>query len=260
MTTVLGFWYNRTMDIEAILQEIGLNKKEAKVYVALLQLGQDTAFHIAGKTGLKRPTIYVVLEHLKGMGLVSSSKSKKAELFSPVEPRKLYNLFKEKEAKLNEALPSLEAIYNIPPQKPRVEMFEGLEGVKAVYYDVVEYLKKGDEILFFSTLEHTDYLKESFKLWKRILRQNKNTRAREIMRDTAVERAFAEEMGRIKDRYKIRFIPKELGEIHSDLIIFGNKVAIVSVKTDIYATVIEDEEIANSYRVFYEMAWKSGKI
>ena len=74
------------MDIEKVLQEIGLNKKEVKVYVTLLQLGQDTAFRIASKSGIKRSTVYTILERLKSIGLVSMAKTKKATLFSPVEP------------------------------------------------------------------------------------------------------------------------------------------------------------------------------
>jgi HTH-type transcriptional regulator, sugar sensing transcriptional regulator len=248
------------MDTEKVLQEIGLDKKEVKVYVTLLQLGQETAFRIASKSGLKRSTAYVILERLKEMGLVSSTKTKKVTLFSPVEPKKLHSLFKEKEVKLNEALPSLEALYNLRPQKPKVEMFEGIEGVKAVYYDAVTRLKKGEEVIVFSTIEHADeHLREPLKLWIRLLRQNNKARARDLTNDVPRAREFAKEMADIAERYPIRFIPKSMGQTHADFAIFGNKVALISARKEIFATVIEDEQIANSFRLFYEMAWKAGK-
>lgn len=248
------------MDIEKVLQEIGLNKKEVKVYVTLLQLGQDTAFRIASKSGIKRSTVYTILERLKGIGLVSMAKTKKATLFSPVEPKKLYDLFKEKESNLKTALPSLEALYNVRPQKPKVEMFEGIEGIKTVYYDAISHLKSGEEVLLFSTFEHVEqHLKEALRVWVRELRKNKNTRMRELTNDSPQERAFTKDMADIAERYQIRFIPKSLGQTHADFIVFGNKVALISVREEIFATMVEDKQVASAFRLFYEMAWKSGE-
>jgi len=249
------------MDMETNLQDIGLDKKEAKVYLALLQLGQDTAFHIAKKAELKRSTIYVILEQLREMGLVSVVQTKKASLFSPIEPVKLHSIFKEKEAKLYQALPSLEALYNFRPQKPKVEMFEGREGTRAVYYDAIDHLRQGEEVVVFSTLEHVEklYLTEAFKMWKLEFRRNKSAKARELMNDSPQERDYAKEMEGLGNRYPIRFIPKSLGQTHCDFLIFGNKVALVSPQKEIFATVIEDEQIANSFRLLYEMAWKAGE-
>jgi sugar-specific transcriptional regulator TrmB len=231
------------------------------VYVTLLQLGQDTAFRIASKSGIKRSTVYTILERLKSIGLVSMAKTKKATLFSPVEPKKLYDVFKEKEANLKIALPSLEALYNLRPQKPKVEMFEGIEGTKTVYYDLISYLKRGEEMLIFSTFEHVEkYLKEALKVWIRTLRQNKTAKARELMNDGPQERAFSKDMADIAERYQIRFIPKSLGQTHADFIVYGNKVALISVQEGVFATVVEDKQIASAFRLFYEMAWKAGEI
>jgi len=247
------------MDIETVLQEIGFNKKEVKVYLALLQLGQDTAFQIAKKSGVKRATCYLILETLKKRGLASTTKTKRAMLFSPLEPQKLYGLFKEKEGGLKATLPELEAMYNMRPQKPRVQMFEGAEGMRSVYRDAIAQVKSGHEILFFSTLETTKTLtKDLLPFWKRALRENKNARARELFRDTPLERAYAIEMKDISERYPIRFIPQGYGRIANDFIIFENKIALVSFEKDIFATIIEDKELTSSFRVFYEMAWRAG--
>jgi hypothetical protein len=93
----------------------------------------------------------------------------------------------------------------------------------------------------------------------RELRKNKDARVREIINDTPIERAFAKDMTDIAERYQIRFIPKSLGQTHADFFIFGNKVALIAVRKEIFATVIEDEQVASAFRLFYEMAWKSGK-
>ena len=56
------------MDIQEALRNFGLNDKEARVYVALLELGQTTAYAIAERSGLKRPTVYVILDDLRQKG------------------------------------------------------------------------------------------------------------------------------------------------------------------------------------------------
>jgi len=56
---------------EKILEEIGLEHIEAKIYLALVELGETTAGDIAKKTNLQRSTTYLYLEKLIKLGLVS---------------------------------------------------------------------------------------------------------------------------------------------------------------------------------------------
>ena len=41
------------------LVNLGLNEKEATIYLTLLSLNKATAYYIALKSGLKKPTTYV---------------------------------------------------------------------------------------------------------------------------------------------------------------------------------------------------------
>ena len=52
------------------LVKVGLNEKESRVYLALLELGSGTAYAVAKKAGIKRPTAYIVLDELRKRGLV----------------------------------------------------------------------------------------------------------------------------------------------------------------------------------------------
>ena len=47
--------------LEKYLQEIGLNEKEASVYLALLQYDNASVIDISGKTKINRSTTYTVL-------------------------------------------------------------------------------------------------------------------------------------------------------------------------------------------------------
>ena len=62
------------MNLEKILQNQGLSEKEARVYLILLELHEALPSTISRKSGIKRPTTYVILDQLMKQGLVSHVK------------------------------------------------------------------------------------------------------------------------------------------------------------------------------------------
>ena len=74
--------------LEKYLQEIGLSDKEASVYVALLQVDNDSVLDLAKRTKINRTTIYPVLESLAKKGLISEIKIDKKVRFQAEPPLK----------------------------------------------------------------------------------------------------------------------------------------------------------------------------
>ena len=64
-----------------ILKQLNFSNKEIDVYLAALKLSKGTITELAKKSGIKRPTTYVILEKLKDLGLVSLSVQKKKKIF-----------------------------------------------------------------------------------------------------------------------------------------------------------------------------------
>jgi len=56
------------MHLEEDLVSLGLKKTEAKVYLALLELGVGTVSVVAKKAGLNRTSTYDVIQPLVGKG------------------------------------------------------------------------------------------------------------------------------------------------------------------------------------------------
>jgi len=54
-----------------ILQRVGLTPGEAKIYLALLELGQSTTGPIVNKSKVSTSKTYKILERLENKGLVS---------------------------------------------------------------------------------------------------------------------------------------------------------------------------------------------
>jgi len=82
--------------LEKDLQQIGLSEKEAKVYLASLELGPSTAQTIAAKATVNRPTTYVMIESLIKRGLMSSFQKGKKRFFVAGKPTQLLYLLDAK--------------------------------------------------------------------------------------------------------------------------------------------------------------------
>ena len=83
--------------MEKKLEEAGLSKNEAKVYLTLLSMGSSTAGIIAEKSRVYRTNVYEALNRLIEKGLVSYIFKGHQKLFQAEDPNKILNILKEKE-------------------------------------------------------------------------------------------------------------------------------------------------------------------
>jgi sugar-specific transcriptional regulator TrmB len=247
------------MELEQVLQSIGLNKKQASVYLASLKLGSETAYNIAKHSGLKRTTVYFILEQLKEQGIASIRKTRSATYYKVLNPKAILNRIKKQEENLTAALPELEKLYESQPSRPLIEVFEGKEGVRQVYQEVKKYLDKGEEILDWGSLAHFSQLeyKDLLDWWIGLMR-NKRYQAREIlMGKDLMESDYLESITKNQNpNHLLASASRDIKFTNNDNLVFGNKLAIFSLQKEVFVVVIESEDVAKSYRNFFDLAWK----
>lgn len=241
------------MEISDVLQKIGLNEKEAKVYLALLELGTASAYAIAPKAGLKRPITYIVLESLMQKGLVSRIPRVKKALYTAEAPEKLSRELRQKEELLKRFMPNLEALYNGKKEKPQVLLFEGKEGVNQVY----EKIFQAGSCLFFGTAEGVASLNQPWidDFFKRV--NENNFPVRDIISRSPHSEAYGKNPYR-GPSYELRYMPKGFS-VPADSAIFGDNVAFFSFKPTIFCVVVTSKDIAILMRTMHELAWRSGE-
>ena len=91
------------------LQELGLEDKEIKIYLALLEIGEATVLNISRKSKVNRASIYYILEKMKKKGLVTHVEKSGKETFAATEPALLLNQQKSKVQNLKSIIPDLSA-------------------------------------------------------------------------------------------------------------------------------------------------------
>ena len=240
------------------LKKIGLSENEAKVYLALLELGSSTAQTIAQKAGLKRPTTYVQLESLMKRGLTTSFEKGAKTMFRAEDPEHLKQVLeKEKEeqkerlAALENILPGLGNLYLSAGERPRVRFFEGIEGLKTIQD---EFLKT-KESLIKSITNVDDVLKlfpehEKNYIPKRVQRGIRSKFIYTSSKGDFLKKTDAEMLRESK------FVEHKKMPLSGDITIFGNKVKISSILKRPFGIIIESEEIAKSLGAVFDLLWE----
>jgi sugar-specific transcriptional regulator TrmB len=79
----------------AHLTSAGLTEKEAKVYLACLEISPASVAGIAELAGVKRPTAYVILKGLSARGLVQPAEGTKKSHVCALHPERILELLHE---------------------------------------------------------------------------------------------------------------------------------------------------------------------
>jgi predicted DNA-binding transcriptional regulator len=130
------------------LKSVGLEEKEAKIYLALLKFGQANVSDIADEAGIKRPTAYVVLDELRKKGLVLKIPHAKKTIFAAKTPDEFFD---QTIANINQFEKILPKLRSMNPSKKAIKTvyFEGADGLKeAMYYRIDELKDTIDEGFF----------------------------------------------------------------------------------------------------------------
>src|SRR3989338_4885553 len=241
------------------LEKIGLAEKEAKVFLAALELGSSAVQEIAKKADINRATTYVIIEKLMKKGLMSSVEKGKKTYFQTEDPKRLLKLLEEqeeglkrKEEEFKKYLPELETLYNIAEEKPKVRFFEGKEGLETIKDEILKTTDKKLE-LFFSV----DDLESVFSQEER-----KEYLQKRLAKKIKVEGIYTRTNGQFENVItgdEIRIVPKDKFPISVDLTIFNNKVAISSLKGKLIGVIIDNKEITNTLRSVFHLAWEAAE-
>lgn len=237
------------------LVKLGLSEKEAKVYLASLEIGKAVVQDISKKAKVNRATTYVVIESLTKKGLFSSYQEGKKQYFSAEHPEKLSILFRDqvlaiqrKQEDLEKLLPSLLALKTNDKEKPTVRYFEGKDGLWAMGEEFFLVDHKEEARMIYSV----DLLKKVFseeeRMAMRSKRQNYKIRVKSIINDKT---------GTFSSPNATNFtISSDEYPITSDIAMFGDKIRIATQKGKLVGMIIENQEIADTLKVLFDLACK----
>ncbi len=244
------------MILEKELITLGLTSEEAKVYLSTLELGGSFVSAIARRAKVNRSTCYHTLDNLVEKGLVSSYKRGKVLHFTAEDPKRFKQMAEEKLQRAQDLIPQLLAMASTMASKPKIRFYEGEEGVKSIFEDVIE---TGDEVLGYTSLEGLG------DLFPKYFRQFCHKKVKRNIKTRYIAPATEEGVDMI-DHYYPKVYDKNLLEIlmvnpkefnfKNEIAIYGNKVGIISLnKDELIGLILESPTFAESMKSFFDLAW-----
>jgi sugar-specific transcriptional regulator TrmB len=245
--------------IDDILKRVGLDEAEIMVYSFLLLEGESAAGEIIKNTPLKRGHVYNILKSLVEKGLVEMFEKNKVAHFRLEHPSQLEKFLTHKteelkrtQAVFEDILPKFISQFQLSTKRPSVQYFEGIEGLQKIYDDIIR--EQSDICLIRSIYDdkHPEIDKAVIKQIQRQMKVGIHTRAITPLVKETPHTVLKHDTERFVTRRIISFNKMALP---GQIIIYKNKAAITDLKDTFISTLIENKNIADTFRALFNYIW-----
>ncbi len=246
--------------LQEALQGIGLDPKEAKVYLALLEIGQGGLSEIALKSKLNRTSLYPILTTLLEKKFISLSIKGRRKVYIVEPPTGIKKLLKEKVSAFDELLPGLLLVASQSPVKPVITFREGFEGIKEAFR---ESLRANDKVLLAFCEpnilgKHHNHALQTF--WEKEYmpkRKQLGRSVRIIFPDNEMGRAYHALDGEESTR-ESRLLPASQYPFECEIHVYDDTVGFVSYNEhEQFVLQIKSGPIARTVKLIWQIVWKS---
>jgi predicted transcriptional regulator len=242
-------------DFEADLKSLGLLKKEAEVYLALLSLGEVGSSKIIKKTGLHGQFVYSSLETLEQKGLVQYIVKRGRRKFSAKNPKTLVQLIDRQKRTAEEIAEKLNALMVIPSRN-EFEVFQGAESYIAQEFDLLAGAPVGCELLIIggSGDRFHENMGSDIKGYEK-LRRDKKITVRYLGSED--QREYLAKNKKNRSDFDYRILPGLFtGMVNTN--VWPEAISLNIFGEPVTKFVISSSVVAGSYRQFFETLWKLG--
>jgi len=245
------------------LRQAGLTEGEIKVYLALIKIGSSTIGPILDESKITKSIIYRILDKLIEKGLVSYITKQKTKYFQASQPNRLIDYLNKKDKELQE---NKKKIQDLIPQllsqkkltkKSEANIYEGFKGIMTAYENRYQKLKKGDEVVIYGLPAeqpgfHHAYWKKHHKLLVKSRIKCRMLYNQEVSNEIIKNRNNYQGCEAKKMPYKL--------ETPSWVMIYKD-VTLVAIPQGAMPLAFEitNQEIANSFKNYFEAFWKIAK-
>lgn len=234
------------------LKNISLKQNEAEVYLYLLQNGLSTPPQIAKGTGIFRTNCYNILQTLKEKDILEEQKRGKKKVYLARDPESLKLGLTRKIELIDLILSDLRSLYRTQKNKPLIRFFDGWQEVKNIYEMTLnteslyatgstEKLQKIDPI----------YFEKYFK----ILEKNK-VMVKDLLSPSSKNKSVKTIREIRNSLHQIKFIPERFEETETDILVWDDNVALISLDEPIFGTVITNPPLAKTITTLIKVIWE----
>lgn len=232
-----------------ILQNLGLNNEEARIYLALLGLGGCAASLLAKEVGLKRTTVYPILTSLAEKGLVNVYFRENKRFYYAEKPAKVAGLFHKKIESFESIIPALESMDKKQAQMLGLRFIETINELQEFYSATLDEYRNKSYLAIGNTNVWEELDAKFFTQYRKKCALH-NIRTKLLLTtDSAKVNPKDENLLR-----EFKYLPQKYA-FKSAIDIFDDKVLISSPKFSSLAIVIAIPAMVDVFKTIFEMLW-----
>ncbi len=238
--------------MEDILEKFGFSKNEAKVYLALIDIGSNSAVKISNTSKVHRTNVYDALERLIKKGFVKYVLVGSTKIYEAADPVRIMNELKQREKEFGDMLPSLSAKYAATENKSIASIHRNAASIRSW---LSRFLKLKKPLLVYGLPKVTPELLGPWLNHFHKERIKEKIEMLHIYAGGAGERIkFLNKM----DYTEARSLPPEFDTPVSTQTC-GDHVLIIHWQKDPLIIHIQDKNVADSYAKQFRFLWKIAK-
>ncbi|MDP2672498.1 MAG: hypothetical protein Q8O84_01665, partial [Nanoarchaeota archaeon] len=206
--------------------------------------------------------IYQILEKLIEKGLVSYIIKDKTKYFSASNPKKILDYIDKREEKLQKNKKEIENL--IPKlltlkefsERISVQIYEGFKGIQTAFENYKIYLKKDDALYSFGMFPKQEEKYHAY--WKNHHRQRIKEGVKSFM---LFNKGTSEEVLKNRNSFKgceSRYMPTNI-KTPAWFMTYKNTSVIVLQTSPEMAIEIQNKEIAETFKAYFDEFWKKSK-
>lgn len=249
--------------MKELLQKLHLSDKEIKIYLTLSKTGVQTVQQVSDVSGINRTTAYRILESLESKNLIEWLIDDRGKRVRTTPPKNLDLLLENKkqeveelEEKLPELIDRLGLITPAEKFNTQVRYYKDEFGIRQMIWNTLHADKQSRG---YAPLQRRDFIDAKFE---EKFEQEWNRRGLhdKIITNTADKHFYDRLSPEYKKSIELRSLPKEKFYMTSDIMIYNNIVAIMSLeKGNLVGVEIENAEIAKTQKSLFDIVWEVAK-
>lgn len=246
------WWHMKSW--EQLFKMFGFTDSTSKLYAASLEIGPSSVIDLAKKINVSRMTAYTIIENLTKEGLMSTVQKGKKTLYSAESPEQLRLFMQRRMKSMQQSVKEMEdTIAELhllqKGDRPVVKMFEGKEGFQTILQDLIN--SKSKKIY---EIANVDAVKTMFSD-----QELASFKAELSSRGIQGRAIYSSQDPKIQPRKsaQLKIIKSKEIQFSGDVLIYENRVALMTFRGKVIGVLIESEELAQTMRAVFEMAWES---
>ena len=235
------------------LSQLGFSQNETTIYLTLLEQGPLFLQNLSRETGIKRTTLYAIIDKMIEKNIMGVEIDKKRKKYYLKDPQNLLLQLNQQKYLLEALMPELQNLFHKQTGGNRIQIYDTVKGVQKSIEEIVELDPEKNEVLAIEGDLGSSF-NIGFDFWKQLLAKKKKRgiKSRGIIPSSD------------KDDFILKNHPHDmrtsamLNNFKILLYLYSNKCMIV-IPAETLCIIIENKRIKDSFTDIFEIVWKRSK-